>query len=245
MGIYGHIAPHYDALFPVSEVQARFVAEQLRAAKAKRVLDAGCGSGRHMELLSEAGFTMTGLEPDPGMAELARRRLGGRALVVVAGLEAADQVLEGPFNAALCLGNTLAHLVSPGDLAKGLAAMAALLAPGGLLITQTVNFDKVLAEGMAPFVPKTVPDGRGGELLFERGYDFEEAPERLGFQLSLRGAGIDLAETLPLLALTRARQSEDLTAAGFELVDALGDWTGAAWSEATPATILCARRRVT
>ncbi len=245
MGIYGRIAPHYDALFPVSEVQADFIARQLDAAGARSVLDAGCGSGRHMELLKDAGFTMTGLEPDPGMAELTRRRLGDGTLVAVAGLEAAATVLSGPFDAALCLGNTLAHLVAPGDLAKGLAALATLLAPGGLLITQTVNFDKVLAEGKGPFVPKTIPDDRGGELVFDRSYDFSEAPERLGFRLSLRGANVDLEETLPLLALTKETQSRNLVELGFGEPMALGDWTGASWSESTPATILCARRRAT
>ncbi len=245
MGIYGRIAPHYDALFPVSEVQARFLAERLRATGSRTLLDAGCGSGRHLELLGGEGIALTGLEPDAGMAELARRRLGGEVEVAVAGLEDADTAVKGPFDAALCLGNTLAHLVTPGTLARGLEALAALLAPGGLLITQTVNFDKALAEGRGPFVPKTLPDGRGGELIFERSYDFTAAPEQLGFRLSLRGAGVDLAETLPLLALTRERQLAALAAAGFGEIAAHGDWTGADWSAETPATILCARRGTT
>lgn len=244
MDIYGRIAPHYDLLFPVSETQAAFLRRALEEADARRVLDAGCGVGRHLELLREWNFEIAGLEPDPEMAELARERLGGEVDVAVATLETAAEALSGPFDAALCLGNTLAHLVEPGALAAGLKALACLLAPGGMLITQTVNFDRVLAEGRAPFAPKHVPDGAGGSLRFDRDYDFTEAPIRLGFKLSLSGPDIDLEDTIPLRPLTREEQEQALAEAGFESIKAWGDWDAREWTPEAPATLLsCVRTR--
>ena len=50
------------------------------------VLDAGCGVGRHLELLREWGFEAAGLEPDPEMAERAAiiRELENQARMVAA-----------------------------------------------------------------------------------------------------------------------------------------------------------------
>jgi len=244
MDIYGRIAPHYDLLFPVSDTQAKFLREALEAGGARRVLDAGCGVGRHLELLREWGFEAAGLEPDPEMAERARERLDDETPVAVSTLETAAEALaaDGPFDAALCLGNTLAHLVEPEALAAGLGALAGLLAPGGLLLTQTVNFDKVLAEGRGPFAPKHVPDGEGGSLRFDRDYDFTEAPARLGFRLSLTGPDLDLEDTIPLRPLCREEQEHAFSEAGFAEIEAWGDWDGREWTGSAPATILKAVR---
>lgn len=242
MDIYGRLAPHYDALFPVGEAQAGFLRARLAAAGAHRVLDAGCGTGRHLELLREWDFAAVGLEPDPLMAERARERLGAGIPVLIAGLEAAALVVSGPFGAALCLGNTLAHLASRSALAAGLEALAALVQPGGLLITQTVNFDRVLATERADFPERRLDDGAGGTLVFRRDYDFSRAPARLGFRLSLTGPGVELVDTIPLLPLTREEQEAALAAAGFALREACGDWDAGAWSAEAPATILLVRR---
>jgi len=240
MDIYGRLAPHYDRLFPVSEAQAAFLRARLAAAGARRVLDAGCGTGRHLELLAGWGFAAAGLEPDPAMAALARARVGAGTPVAMAGMETAAAALTGPFDAALCLGNTLAHLAAPGALAGGLAALATLLAPGGLLIVQTVNFDRVLAAGRADFPERRLDDGAGGTLVFRRDYDFAAAPARLGFRLSLSGPGLDLADTIDLLPLRRAELEAALAAAGFAPREACGDWDGSAWQETAPATLLLA-----
>jgi SAM-dependent methyltransferase len=243
MDIYGRLAPHYDQLFPVGEAQAEFLRARLEAAGARRVLDAGCGTGRHLELLRDWGLAAVGLEPDPVMAERARQRLGSGIPVIIAGLEAAALVVSGPFGAAICLGNTLAHFHAPAALAAALAALAGLIAPEGLLITQTVNFDRVLAAGRADFPERRLDDGAGGTLVFRRDYDFAAAPARLGFRLSLRGPGLELVDTIPLLPLRRGEQEAALREAGFTPREACGDWDGSAWQQDSPATVLLAERR--
>jgi len=44
--------------------------------KGQRVLDLGCGTGRYCVLLAQRGATVIGLDPSPGMLELARRKIG-------------------------------------------------------------------------------------------------------------------------------------------------------------------------
>ena len=50
------------------------------------------------------------------------------------------------YDALLCLGNSLPHVLDLSQLAKALADFAACLRPGGLLLVQQRNFDAVLAQ---------------------------------------------------------------------------------------------------
>ncbi len=67
-----------------------FAVAQADALHAKRVLDVGCGSGPLFAPLAGLGMSVTGVEPAPGMIELARReaaRFPGLVDVVPTGWE--------------------------------------------------------------------------------------------------------------------------------------------------------------
>ncbi len=81
-----------------------FLIDELGLSLGSKVIDVGCGSGRHAVELARRGFTMTGVDISEGMLELAR----GAALE--AGVDVqwvrsdVSEVLPvGPFDAALCL----------------------------------------------------------------------------------------------------------------------------------------------
>jgi len=178
-----------------------------------------------------------GLEPEADMADLAARRLRGRGKVLALPLESAGGLPEGPFDATLCLGNTLAHLLDEEALARGLSALAASLRPGGLLITQSVHFEKVLREGRSPFEDKFLEGG----LRFRRRYGFDRAPGLLDFTLELSGPDLDFADTFPLHPWSLLELEAALGNAGFELVEVRGDWKGTERRDDSPATIIVAR----
>ncbi|MBN1814393.1 MAG: methyltransferase domain-containing protein [Anaerolineae bacterium] len=79
---------------------------------------------------------------------------------------------EPGFDAVLCLGNSLPHLLTPIDLAAALADFAACLRPGGLLLIQNRNFDAVLNRGERWMGPQAYREGET-EWMFLRFYDFE------------------------------------------------------------------------
>jgi len=245
MDLYAFLAPYYDTLFPVGDAQRDFLLRYLQASGIARVLDAGCGTGRHLEIFAANGFEVAGIEPSASMAALARERLeprGAEHEIAVASLAEAPDHLNGPYDAAVCLGNTLAHLLPAEQLAAGLAALARLLRPGGRLITQTVNFDAVLARGEWSFPERSIEHPEHGSLVFKRSYRFESAPERLGFELELSGRGLALSETLSLKPYTRVEQISALSQAGFELEAEWGDWDARGASSGAPALILSSRR---
>ncbi len=95
-----------------------------------RVLDIGCGTGRHVSDLLARGIDATGLEPSPGAAAVARER---GVPVIEATVEALDPA-TGPFDTFLLLANNLALLGSPEHAPRVLAALAAAARPGARIL---------------------------------------------------------------------------------------------------------------
>jgi len=153
---------------------------------------------------------------------------------------------EGGFDAVLCLGNSLPHLLTPGDLAAALADFAACLAPGGLVLIQNRNFDVVVASRERWMEPQSHCEGQA-EWLFLRFYDFE--PDGLlAFNLvTLRregGAGWSQRVTASRLRpLVRNDLAGALGAAGFGEIACWGDMQGAPFdSQTSPNLVVTAWR---
>lgn len=109
----------------------------------RRVLDAGCGPGRHAVALAEAGYTVTGLDEKDDMLDAARAHAdqAGQTVTWIPGRY--DQIPKrapGPFDGCICLGNALAAAGSPARVRSALRAFAAVLVPGGKLFIQVLNF---------------------------------------------------------------------------------------------------------
>lgn len=100
------------------------------AGRGSRILDAGCGSGRVGGYLARAGHTVTGVDLDPHLIEVARADHPGARWEVgnLAELELPEQ-----FDLAVCAGNVLTFLAGS-ERRPALARLAAHLAPEGRLV---------------------------------------------------------------------------------------------------------------
>jgi SAM-dependent methyltransferase len=96
------------------------------------VLDAGCGTGRVAIELARRGRRVVGVDLDPRMLEVARRK--APHLTWIEG-DLADPALtlHGPFDAVVMAGNVMIF-VSPGSEGTVLSNLSATLVPGGHLI---------------------------------------------------------------------------------------------------------------
>ena len=145
-------------------------------AGARRVLDSACGTGHHAITLARLGYEVTGADLSAAMVDRARLNAAAAGVsvrFVQAGLGELAGLEDGKFDAVLCLGNSLPHLLSRDAITSALADFAAVLRPGGLLVIQNRNFDKVWAEKQRFMPPQAYRDA-GGEWIFVRFYDFEE-----------------------------------------------------------------------
>ncbi len=144
----------------------------------KRVLDAACGTGQHAIALAQQGFLAAGSDLSVGMVEQARHHAQQAGLdlpFVAAGFGELQAAFASsplfPFDALLCLGNSLPHLTDLPSLQAALADFAACLRPGGLLVLQNRNFD-ALAHSHERWMEPQARREDDQDWVFIRFYDY-------------------------------------------------------------------------
>lgn len=117
-----------------------------------RILDAGCGPGRHSGYLHKQGHAVVGVDVDPVLIQAAREDHPGPSYLVgdLADLDLPAAGIAEPFDAILCAGNVLAFL-APSTRGEVLRRLAAHLADNGRLVTgfgagRGYDFDAFLAD---------------------------------------------------------------------------------------------------
>ncbi|HVK73632.1 MAG TPA: class I SAM-dependent methyltransferase [Kofleriaceae bacterium] len=146
---YDRWADHYDRMDnPMVAATAWALAEVPLDVAGARVVELGCGTGRHAALALAAGAAAyTGVDGSPGMLAQARARTADLRATWRAGDVAATTLPAGGFDRALIV-LVLEHVV---DLAPVFAEVARLLAPGGRLRLLEIHPDLLAAGAHAHF----------------------------------------------------------------------------------------------
>ena len=226
-GRLSHELPFFASLFEQHGVQ--------------RVLDAACGTGYHAIALAQRGYHVVGADLSAPMVARAGENASAHGVDVrfaVAGL-GGYAALGRSYDAAICLGNSLPHLLSGAAVAEALADFSAVLRPGGLLVIQNRNFDRVWRERERFMPPQSYRDAEG-EWVFLRFYDFHE--ESLTFnmlRLRRRGEGwsqhVESTDLRPIFAPDLVPALED---AGFGLVTLYGSYDGSSFDPAASGDLI-------
>lgn len=105
------------------------------APRQARLLDAGCGPGRHGGHLARLGHTVVGVDVDPLLIEAARADHPDATWLVgdLVTLDLPTQGIAEPFDGALIAGNVM-DFVGPDHRATALRRVAAHVVPGGFVL---------------------------------------------------------------------------------------------------------------
>lgn len=225
----------------------KMIGAAARQWRSTRVLDAACGTGMHAIALAKAGYATCGADLSSGMIARARNNAQSAGVdarftaVGFGGLE--GEFGSGQFDAVLCLGNSLPHLLNPQELLAALRDFAACLRPGGLLLIQNRNFDAVMVKRDRWMEPQAHREGEK-EWLFVRFYDFT-AQGLIQFNiLTLTREGqADWRQQLTSTMLYPLVESElfaGLSQAGFTRLEAFGGLGGGAFDKASSGNLVAA-----
>lgn len=118
------------------------------------LLDVACGTGGHLEVLHD--LDCVGVDLDPKMVAIARKRCPGVRVVEGDMQELNNDELGGPFDVVCCLFSSIAYMHDEAALGKAIASMVSCLREGGLLIVE-------------PFLePQDVQDGHTSAVFVDK-----------------------------------------------------------------------------
>ena len=118
-------------------MRTQFIGARVALA-GSRVLDVGCGGCLLAEARARVGASVTGIDPAPGMIEVARLHAREAGLDIDYRVVAADELqraMPHGFDVVTCM-EMLEHVPQPAAMT---ATLARLLRPGGALFVSTLN----------------------------------------------------------------------------------------------------------
>lgn len=145
----------FDALYADARslnAQLAFL-EEAFACPGGRLLDAGCGTGRHLIPLRRRGYRIVGVDLSPAMLTEARGRLAGTGMAapLLRG-DLRSLPLGSGFDGVLCLDSPLALILEDTGLAAALAEFHRVLRPAGALVIEVYDYVRSLGkEARAPW----------------------------------------------------------------------------------------------
>jgi SAM-dependent methyltransferase len=226
-----------------------FMENQLKEAGARRVLDAACGTGMHAIALAQRGYEVAGADLSTGMIEHARTNAEASGSCVQfqeAGFGELKPAFGGKvFDAVFCLGNSLPHLLTLGQLSAALADFADCLKPGGIVLIQNRNFDAVMKKRERWMEPQIAREGQS-EWLFLRFYDFESDGLLTFNVVTLRREGANVWTQSVMATRLRPFLLEEMNsalgAAGFKSIACFGDMAGARFDAVNSSNLVMQAR---
>lgn len=163
---YEGLAPFYDELTRDHDYDGWTRHLELTARRfgvsGRKLLDAACGTGKSFLPFLRRGYAVTACDISPEMVALAAAKAPEVELLVadIRGLEPL-----GSFDLITCLDDSVNYLVEDGDLDAAFGALAANLAPDGVLVfdVNTVStYRKTFARDLTQDGPGVFLAWRGG-----------------------------------------------------------------------------------
>jgi glycine/sarcosine N-methyltransferase len=251
--MYDSLSSDYDRFVDWQSrlaIELPFIIEKLNENSTRVILDAASGTGMHAIALSRLGYQACGADISRGMVERARMNANSAGVQThfdIAGFGGLAQKFgSGSFDAVLCLGNSLPHLLSRPDLDQALVDFVACLKPGGLLLIQNRNFDAVIANHERWMEPQSHSEGQV-EWIFQRFYDFE--PDGLlTFNLvtlkrTMQSKWTQEVVTSRMRPILKVELLFSLSAAGFVSLIPYGNMAGAPFNPETSSNLIVVARK--
>ena len=126
-----------------------------------KALDLGAGSGIHTVALADLGFRVVSLDSSEALLRELRERTSGREVRTMLDdmRNAEAYAAEGPFEVAVCMGDTLSHLESFDEVSALVGDVYGVLEEGGKLILEFRDYTAEL-RGVDRAIPVRLDEDR-------------------------------------------------------------------------------------
>jgi SAM-dependent methyltransferase len=248
------IAQYYDLLYGHVEEDIPMWLDLAEETKANPILEVGCGTGRLLLPLAQAGYTLTGLDLSPQALSAAQAKLEVAGLTSQVALVKADmRTFDLPaknFGLAFIPLNTFMHCHIISDQLATLQAIHRHLRPEGQLVIDLFHPDPGLlaeADGRLYFEDEIVDEltGHTVQWYWRHEIDLEQQLRHLVYLLDeIDEAGLVRRVRIPfsLRFVYRYEMELLLRLAGFTLETVYGDYDFAPFTSHSPKMIFVAQK---
>jgi glycine/sarcosine N-methyltransferase len=243
---YDRIAESFDVMTNWKSrlaLELPFLQSTLVQFNVRSVLDCACGTGWHAIALRKLDYQVAGSDISQAMIARAREN-AAREHVEIPFAPASFETLRAQypvrFDALLCLGNSLPHVLSDDAAIDSLKNMHDCLKSGGVLILHNLNYDKRWREKPRWFAVNTGTLG-GNETIIWRFADYDQ--EGIIFNIALFTKGntdawsVDVQST-PQRPYQRIEIEDMLLRAGFHDLSFYGSLQGETFDAASSADLV-------
>jgi SAM-dependent methyltransferase len=129
------MAQYYDLLYKKKNYSAEVDFLKAIIKEREKVLDVGCGTGRHLKLLEENGCKCDGLDINEEMVNITKKTIKGNAYVA----DVLDFNLNKKYDAIISMFAVVNHLKDTSELKIALINLKKHLNPGGVMILDLHN----------------------------------------------------------------------------------------------------------
>jgi glycine/sarcosine N-methyltransferase len=244
---YHGLAADYEWIFDDGELAGGAAVNQPATARLLQrvgpggdVLDAACGAGIDAAVLARRGFNVRAADGSQAMVEVAAARFRREGLAIAARRclwEDLPAAIGERFDVVLCTGNALVHAAGRDAMVRALAGLRRMARPGGHVVIDSRNWEKLHAERRVVQVMNgvrvrggrrcvvlyawQVPDRLDQEHIAHLVFLFEDGDrvEPRQYQLSFRPFTLgDLRERLELAGLREADTDYDEAADRYAVI---------------------------
>jgi len=138
----------------------QFIFHTCANIKVKKILDVGCGTGRHSIPLIKSGYEVTGIDKSQNMLNTFKKKLEtGKLKANVIKKDMKDMNFAEEFQAIICMNTAFMYLLTDEDILQALKGFRKALEPGGVAIIDIMNFLSLLGSYKENLVERYAKDG--------------------------------------------------------------------------------------
>ena len=212
------------------------------------VLDCACGSGRHAIEFARWGHKVSACDISKEMLLLAERNASAAgvdvALFEVGLTEITRKARPERFDAVVCLGNSLPHLLTQRELNQAMRSVKRVLTTGGIFVSQVRNYDRIVRENLR-FMPPTSAKQGNKEYIFFRMLDIY-GPRRVDFSIIRFSREADrwshTVQTTRLRPIVKNHIETALERAGFSEISHYADYSFTPFETGTTLDLITVAR---
>jgi 2-polyprenyl-3-methyl-5-hydroxy-6-metoxy-1,4-benzoquinol methylase len=221
--------------------EGSFLRKCLERAPGDRVADLACGTGLHALFMAEAGAEVTAMDLSEEMVAHAAARRPHPAITYRRG--DMTEVSGGPWDLALCLGNSLSLLPDMKAVEATFRAVFDSLSPGGIFALQVLNYRSTAAQEPRHRVERRKREDTEVVVVKNLVPHEERTLLSLTFFAFTGRECATVSDAAVLLNLTEAELAAAAVGAGLEVADTYGAFDRSPFDAEKSTDLICVLRK--